>query len=47
MVAGRRDDRQAGLASVFWWTPYPVFDLIPAYFRRTAAEEQWDRKQSS
>ncbi len=25
----------------------PVFDLMPAYFRRTAAEEQWDRKQSS
>ena len=22
-----------------------VFDLLPQYFRRTAAEEQWDRKQ--
>jgi tRNA threonylcarbamoyladenosine biosynthesis protein TsaB len=22
-----------------------VFDLVPRYFRRTAAEEQWDRKQ--
>ena len=23
-----------------------VFDLVPRYFRRTAAEEQWDRKQT-
>jgi tRNA threonylcarbamoyladenosine biosynthesis protein TsaB len=23
-----------------------VFDLLPQYFRRTAAEEQWDRKQA-
>jgi tRNA threonylcarbamoyladenosine biosynthesis protein TsaB len=23
-----------------------VFDLVPQYFRRTAAEEQWDRKQT-